>query len=141
MPLSFSDWEQTQSAAHRGDPIWKFDAYTLSLFLLYQMRADLRAIRSRDTVKARDQLRAAVASIGANFAEGYSRPTLADRSRFYSYALGSVREAIWWYSALEDELGDRVVVERVESLSRIRRLLVGILKAVQARQGGGGFEV
>jgi hypothetical protein len=107
MPLSFSDWEQTQSAAHRGDPIWKFDAYTLSLFLLYQMRADLRAIRSR----------------------------------FYSYALGSVREAIWWYSALEDELGDRVVVERVESLSRIRRLLVGILKAVQARQGGGGFEV
>ncbi len=113
--------------------MWKLDAYRYALFLLDQMRGDLARLTTRDTEQSRDQLRRAVASIGSNLAEGYSRPTLADRARFYAYALGSVRESVWWYSALRGELGDEITLARFDLLSRLRRLITGLLKSIQSR--------
>jgi hypothetical protein len=56
---------------------------------------------------------------------------VADRSRFYAYALGSTREAIAWYSTLRVEFG-QIVEERQSSLIQIRRLLLTTLRRSRA---------
>ena len=58
---------------------------------------------------------------------GYSRSSLADRTRFYGYALGSTREAIHWYNSLHIELGS-VAEDRQAVLIQIRRLLLTTLR-------------
>jgi four helix bundle protein len=77
-----------------------------------------------------DQLTRALGSISANIAEGYSRGTISDRCRFYSYALGSSREAIAWYDTLRLELGD-VASDRQAKLVQIRRLLLTTLRRIR----------
>jgi len=62
-----------------------------------------------------------------NIAEGYSRSSLADRNRFYGYALGSTREAIAWYDTVRIELGERVD-DRQATLIQVRRLLLTTLR-------------
>ena len=65
--------------------------------------------------------------------------TAADRSKFLSYALGSVREAITWYRVLRPTDHDDLTADRIERLARIRRMLIGLLK--RPREGGArGFE-
>ena len=88
----------------------------------------------------REQLLSSVASVSANFAEGYSRPTGPDRARFFAYSLGSLREAIVWYSSLSDVLGERTLLDRVELLSRIRKLTLGMLKATHHALGSSAFK-
>jgi four helix bundle protein len=51
-----------------------------------------------------DQLRRASASVALNLAEGYGRSSLADQRRFFSMALGSVRECQAVFDLLEDEI-------------------------------------
>ena len=79
------------------------------------------------TQKVSAQLYAAVASIAANLAEGYSRSSGKDRARIFEYALGSVRESMTWYYATEPVLGENVVNERLDKLEQIRRMLLGII--------------
>lgn len=97
---ALAEWTARQSAATTGDPLWRLDAYRYAAFALSLARDDVRRI-SRNPVHASvaPQLLSAVASISANLAEGYGRSTIADRVRFMSYALGSVREAGVWYDA------------------------------------------
>jgi four helix bundle protein len=129
-------WEQSLSTDERGDPIWGLDVYRLSRFALDLAREDARRYDKALPRESRDQLVTAVASVAANIAEGYSRPSSADRARFYSYALGSLREAVVWYSSLRDHLDAQLAVERIALLARLRRLLFGLLKAAQHGRGG-----
>ncbi|MEA3245155.1 MAG: four helix bundle protein, partial [Gemmatimonadota bacterium] len=118
----------------RQDPVWTLVAFRLSRYLLDLARADLRGVAHRVPLRTRDQLLRCVASIGANIGEGYARPGNAERARFYAYALGSAREASVWYRAVGDALPGEVVEQRVEVLARIRRLLLGLMKAARGRR-------
>jgi len=136
---SLVEWEKTLSAEERGDPIWRLDVYRLSRFALDLARDDARRHEQHLPRESRDQLLSSAASIAANVAEGYSRPSAADRARFYAYALGSLRESVVWYSSLRDHLDEPLVADRIALLSRVRRLLFGMLKAAQTANGGGTF--
>ena len=128
-------WDLAQPPWERADPIWSLPAYRLSRYALDVVRADLGADTGIIGPGTRDQLLRVVASISANISEGYSRPTVRERGRFYTFALGSTREAISWYASLDDRLPPGTAVARVAVLSRIRRLLLGLVqRALNARR-------
>ena len=130
------EWEARQPEAITGDPIWRLNCYRESLFLIDLVRDDLlRLAPAAEHKDARGQLLAAIASINANIAEGYGRPSVADRTRFFTYALGSAREATAWYQLLGPP-GDRSEIDdRLARLSRVRRMVLGLLG--RNRKGGG----
>ena len=137
---TFEEWERRQPEAFTGDVMWKMDALRRAMYALELARGDLRTIKRTwglDLVAG--QLMRAVGSIGANLTEAFSRPTLPDRARFFSYALGSVREGLWWYAACRDALDEDTYRNRIEELARQRRLLVGILKGVHRRMKAPAF--
>jgi four helix bundle protein len=51
-----------------------------------------RAMNIRLPVHLRNQFRRASSSIALNLHEGYGKPTMKDRIRFFSIAMGSIRE-------------------------------------------------
>jgi four helix bundle protein len=129
-------WEREQPDAITKDPIWTLNCYRESLFLVDVAREDMiKVAHNASLTEAKGQLLTSVTSIAANIAEGYGRLTTPDRAKFLSYALGSAREAITWYRALATSTGDPQISDRIERLSRIRRMLIGLLK--RARQSGG----
>jgi four helix bundle protein len=133
-------WERTQPEAITKDPLWTLNCYRESLFLIDAVRDDAAKLaRHAPLSDARSQLLTSVGSIAANIAEGYGRLTAADRSKFFSYALGSAREAITWYRVLRPAEHDAVTPARIERLSRIRRMLIGLLKR-PAEGGARTFE-
>jgi four helix bundle protein len=137
---ALAEWEKRQLACERGDPLWGLVAYRMARMALDLARADLGMASARVGKETREQLLTAVASVSANIAEGYSRPTGPDRARFFAYSLGSVREAIVWYSSLSDVLPERTLLDRVELLSRIRKITLGMLKATHRSIGGSPFK-
>ena len=66
--------------------------------------------------------------MSANIAEGFGRPTAADRSRFYSYALGSAREARDWYFKSRLILGTEIAEHRMRLTVQIIRQLINLQK-------------
>jgi four helix bundle protein len=132
---ALGEWERKQLAVERGDPLWGLVAYRMARMALDLVSEDLRMAAARAPKETREQLSTAVASVSANIAEGYSRPTGPDRARFYAYSLGSVREAIVWYASLSDVLAERTLLDRVELLSRVRKLLLGMLKSAHLASG------
>ena len=80
-----------------------------------------------------NQLCRALGSISANIAEGYSRGSGKDRSRFYEYALGSARESRDWYYKARHVLGQPVVDHRLDLLSQIIRLLLVMIPDQRGR--------
>ena len=125
--LAFVEWAKRADEARTGDPLWTLQAYRLGLYAIECHTFDRRANTKLGRAAALDQLTRAVGSISANIAEGYSRASVADRLRFYEYALGSTREAIAWYDTLQIELGDTLTV-RQATLVQIRRLLLTTLR-------------
>ena len=125
--LDFSEWAQRADEARTGDPLWSVQAYRLGLYAIECHTFDRRENTQLGKAAALDQLTRALGSIAANIAEGYSRSTLADRVRFYGYALGSTREAIAWYDTLRIELGD-LINDRQATLIQVRRLLLTTLR-------------
>ena len=106
----------------------------------YNLAADLLEVAWDDattlsagpvTERIAGQLYAAVNSITANLGEGYSRSSGKDRSRFFEYALGSVRESISWHQGARPVLGD-LVGNRLDTLEEIRRLLIAIIPRERA---------
>jgi four helix bundle protein len=124
---SFSEWEAGVGASRRGDPLWSVQAYRISRFAIESHTFDRRGNEQLRRAAALDQLTRAVGSISANIAEGYSRSSPADRTRFYGYALGSGREAIAWYDTLRIELGN-LADARQAALIQVRRLLLATLR-------------
>ena len=125
--LAFVEWAKRADEARTGDPLWTLQAYRLGLYAIACLTFDRHANTQLNKAAALDQLTRAVGSIPANIAEGYSRASVADRSRFYEYALGSTREAIAWYDTLQIELGD-TITSRQATLVQIRRLLLTTLR-------------
>ena len=69
-------------------------AYQLARELSEVSWADAEKLKKhRVTDRIAGQVYAAVGSIAANIAEGYSRSSGRERARFFEYSLGSVREA------------------------------------------------
>jgi four helix bundle protein len=125
----FLAWESTAPASMRGDPVWRFHAYRVALFMLDRTGRDVRDLRPRRVLSYQtDQLMRAVASISANISEGLGRSSAAERHRFFGIALGSLREAMTWYQAVSRELSPELVDLRLEQLTELRRLLIGAQK-------------
>ena len=131
-----AEWEQTVSAAETADPLWKLHAYRLARYQLHCCLADLQEVQPPLNRDGADQLRRAVASVGANLSEGYSRRTPVDRARFYSYALGSLRESAVWYLSLSSMLPTTTLAHRMGLIAQERKLLLGVLKSVRNGMGG-----
>ena len=125
-----AEWERTVSPTETADPLWKLHAYRLSRYLLDCCLTDIRQAQPPLNRDGAEQLRRAVASIGVNLAEGYSRRTPGDRARFYSYALGGLREAAVWYLSLAGVLTTTCLSHRLGLIAQERRLLLGVLAAV-----------
>jgi four helix bundle protein len=126
-------WAPTVAPEETSDPLWDVLGYRVARCLLDHVQADAMVLNANTDPKIVSQLTRAVASIGANVAEGYSRRSSADRSRFYGYALGSTREAMIWYRSVASRLDQDAVMLRMAFLTQLRRLLIGMLKSVQRR--------
>jgi four helix bundle protein len=127
---TIEEWEKRLDESRVGDPLWSVQAYRISIYAIESHTFDRQTGAALRGAPALDQLTRALGSIAANIAEGYSRGTLPDRCRFYSYALGSTREAIAWYDTLRLELGE-VAYDRQSKLIQIRRLLLTTLRRIR----------
>ncbi len=124
---AFAEWVAGASGVRRGDPIWSVRAYRLALYAIECHGCDRQTNTDLRNAPEFDQLTRAIGSTAANIAEGYSKSSIADRNRFYEYALGSAREAITWYDALRFQLG-ALTDDRQATLIQVRRLLLTMLK-------------
>ena len=126
-------WVSGIAAEETSDPLWNVLAYRVARCLLDFVQGDAVVLVAQADPKTVSQLSRAVASIGANVAEGYSRRSSADGSRFYGYSLGSTREAMVWYRSVAWCLASDAIELRMAFLTQQRRLLLGMLKSVQRK--------
>lgn len=123
------------------DPIQRMRVYQLAVELLEEAWPDAQELSHHPMMlKVCDQLYSAVGSIEANIADGYSRSSGKDRSRFFEYALSSTRESITWYRAARPILGSDITTKRWNTLEEIRRMLLTIIplerdKQIRPRRG------
>jgi four helix bundle protein len=116
------------------DPLGRMRAYQLAMELLDEVWNDADALRHHQvTVITAGQLYAAVGSISARLAEGYSRSSGRDRARIFEYALGSARESMVWYHGGRPVLGNDLTKCRLEKLEEIRRLLLATIPRERGR--------
>ena len=120
----FEHWSLSPPPELVGDPIWKLPAFRIGLFLAPIARDDTDPLASdAHYAHVSDQLLRSVNSIAANITEGYPRHSGRERARFYEFALGSAREARYWYRSLARPLGDEAVWERTFLLTRAIKIL------------------
>lgn len=125
---NLNTWSAMVPEAITADPLWRMKVYRLALFLGDLAWHDAtKLVSDRRTVSLANQLFKSVGSIGANIAEGYSRRSGKDRTRFYEYALGSARESRHWYYVGRYVLSDEVTEHRIKLLAEIARLLLAII--------------
>ena len=131
---AFRAWEVTAPNSLQNDPVWRFHAYRVALFMLDLAAMDARELQREQPRSAlADQLLRSVASVSANISEGLGRPTTVDRTRFISIALGSLRESLSWYRAARVVLPEDVCNTRDDQLSELRRLLLGYQRWLASR--------
>ncbi len=128
--LGFEAFEATPPEAYSGDPLWRTRMFRMATYLGARCSTDVSRLGSRVSHHVAHQFVRAVCSVAANIAEGYSRGANSDRARFYSYALGSVREALAWIDALgETPWSPRA--EYRDLLVQVRRQLLTAIKAMR----------
>jgi four helix bundle protein len=121
---AMAQWERTVPTEITSDALWRNAAYRLATFAADTMWPDVtRLAADSRTVDMANQISSAVGSIGANYAEGYSRGTDRDRCRIYEYSLGSAREARDWCYKARHVLGTERTSELLSLLTRIVQLL------------------
>ncbi|MCB0078647.1 MAG: four helix bundle protein [Anaerolineales bacterium] len=126
--MRYEDWLQELPEAISGDRLWQLNTYRQALFLGDIAQKDAALIAEKRWWSLADQLARSAGSISANIAEGYSRPTPSDRTRFYAYALGSAREARDWYFKARTILGNEVADQRITLLAQVIRQLINLQK-------------
>jgi four helix bundle protein len=123
--MNYEDWEREVPEPITGDVLWKMKVYRSVLFATNLGWHDITKLaQDRRTVALSDQLYRSLGSISANIAEGYSRSSNKDRSRFYEYALGSARESRDWYYKGSHILSESVISHRLNLMTEIIRLLL-----------------
>jgi four helix bundle protein len=128
--MTYQDWLAIVPKEITEDVLWRMEVYRLSLFAGDLAWRDVTKLaQDRRTLRLSDQLYAAVGSISANIAEGYSRGSHKDQVRFYEYSLGSAREARNWYFEGRHLLGDPVASHRMQLLTQVIRHLLNIIPA------------
>jgi len=133
----FRAWEARATPGQQGDPVWRFNAYRVALFVLERAGEDAKTLQQRHAFPFQtDQLLRAVASISANIGEGLGRLSAAERSRFFGIALGSLRESMTWYSAVAPELPRELLAVRSEQLTELRKFLIGAQKWLNSKPQG-----
>lgn len=126
--MTFEEWQQTVPPAIQGDALWRIEAYRLSLFLSDLAWADCTKLQK--DVRTREiagQLFRSTGRISAQVADGYSRTSSKERSLYYSYALGSLRESRDWYYKARVILRDMVSTHRIELTTSIIKLVLTML--------------
>ncbi len=123
--MTFEDWQLSVPEQIKADSLWKMEAYRLGLFLCdLAWKEGAKPLREPRTRSVADQVYRATANISSNIAEGYSRGTGKDRSRFYDYALGSARESRDWYFKARHVLTEKVAGHRIDLTTQVIRLLI-----------------
>jgi four helix bundle protein len=131
---AFRGWEACAPDSFRTDPVWRFHAYRVTLYLLDLAASDARGLQARRRSNVHvDQMVRAMGSVSANVSEGFGRSKPPDRSRFFGIALGSLRESATWYRALRADLPDGIADIRCQQLSELRRILIGAQKWLATR--------
>jgi four helix bundle protein len=132
--VTYEAWERSVPAQVRNDSLGTLRAYRLSLYAAHLGMSDAaELVRDRRTSVVARQLVDALCSIGANLTEGHGRGTGPDRGRLLEYALGSARESRHWYCVVIPVLGRARVESRLELLTEIVRLAVGLLRRTRRR--------
>ena len=126
--MYYQEWERCVPGEITSDVLWKVQVYRLALFLSDLSWTDAtKLVRDQRTRALSDQLYRSVGSVGANIAEGYSRGSGKDRTRFYEYARGSAREGRDWYYKGRYVLGEAVAAHRIRLLTQIIKLLLKMI--------------
>jgi four helix bundle protein len=116
------------------DPLVKMRVYQLARELVPDCWEDARLLRAEPiTQEIAPQVYASVGSIAANLGEGYSRSSGKERAKIFEYALGSVRESMEWYRTCEPVLGEESVLDRLDRLEEMRRMLLAIIPRERGR--------
>lgn len=132
--LSFAAYEASPPVAYRDDPIWRTRMYRMASYLGARCATDTAQLGTRISLAVAHQFVRSVNAVTANISEGYSRGGGPERLRFYTYALGSAREALAWI----DALGDAPWPPRDEYrdlLVQIRRQLLTAIKSMRNELG------
>jgi four helix bundle protein len=117
---------------YRNLAVWRF-AHELALDV---RRLTLGMPRTGNT-ELIDQIRSSSQSIPANIAEGCGRQTNRDFAKFLQIAIGSSTELEYHLQFCADaDLADRVECDaRIADTVRVRKMLIGLVKRVQASDG------
>lgn len=119
-----AQWERTVPSEITSDVLWRNAAYRLATFAADTVWPDIgRLAADSRTIGTAHQLYRAIGSIGANYAEEYSRGSARDRCRVFEYALSSAREARDWSYKARHILGPERTAELLSLLTRIVQLL------------------
>lgn len=128
LEMKYDEWLKSVPAELAEDSLWRMEAYRLALFMGDICWHDVsKLVHDKRTLDLANQLYRSAGSIAGNIAEGYSRGTGRDRSRFYEYALGSARESRGWYYHGRQILGENVMNHRLNLLGQIIRLLLTMI--------------
>ena len=124
-----AEWVQGVPAELTRDVLWTAEVYRWATFACERVEANAVLLLASPThAQIAPQLLRAVGSVGANFAEGYSRLSPKDRCRLYEYSLGSAREARHWAYACRKVLGEQRTRELLGLLTKLIQQLTVIIR-------------